>query len=101
MLRRARERIPARVCGDLARPPLREASFGLVVAFTSLIGDPLPGTRALGALVAPGGALLVSALVREHPGGKTLASAAGQFALAEEAIAGQDRVSLLLRQRVR
>ncbi|MBS2022848.1 MAG: class I SAM-dependent methyltransferase [Deltaproteobacteria bacterium] len=95
MLSYAKRRSLPCVCGDVARPPFPLGSFPLVLAFTSLIGDPAPGLRALGALVQDGGAMLVSLLTKDHPGGDTVATLTGTFALAQQVSAGQDQVTLL------
>lgn len=97
MLLRARARGLPCLRADLARPPFAAGAFALVLSFTSLLGDPAPGLRALASLVAPGGALLVTLLARDWPGAGALASASGLFALAEEAAAGQDHACLLVR----
>lgn len=97
MLQRARARGLPCLRGDLARPPLAPGTLALVLSFTSLLGDPAPGLRALASLVAPGGAFLVTLLAHDWPGTGTLAAATGLFAFAEEAAAGQDRACLLVR----
>ena len=96
MLRRAAPRAPARVFGDLERPPFGPR-FALVVAFTSLLGDAAAGARALGGVLAPGGLLAVTMLAGESPRAEQLARAAGLRHLAGPVPAGRDRAFLLRR----
>jgi SAM-dependent methyltransferase len=96
MVQRSRARGCLPVCADLARPPLRPRCAVLVVAFTSVLGAVEASLAALGELVAPGGALLVSFLSAESPAPTLVAGCSGLGYVAS-ARAGQDELHLLLR----
>jgi ubiquinone/menaquinone biosynthesis C-methylase UbiE len=92
MLRGARGRAAALLCGDLAALPLRDGAFPLVCAFTSVLGDADRALRELWRAVAPRGRLVASFLRDEAP--RSLALPAGH-ALAERHPAGQDLLFVL------
>jgi SAM-dependent methyltransferase len=96
MVRQSRARACAPLVADLAAPPLREGRFALVVAFTAVLDRVPQALGALGALVQPGGALLVTFLVRESPTQEQVAGACG-LSYRGHARAGQDRLHLLVR----
>jgi SAM-dependent methyltransferase len=96
MLLHAGRRGASRVQADLARPPFPPRSFGLVLAFTSLLDRVGASLAALGGLVAPGGALCASVLAPECPGGEKVA-AATSLGYVGSVLAGQDRIHLLRR----
>jgi SAM-dependent methyltransferase len=98
MVRRARPRGERALCADLAAPPLRQRSFQLVLAFTAVLDRVPLALAALGALVAPGGALCVTFLFRESPEREAVAAACGLGYLGGDR-AGQDRLHLLVRDR--
>ena len=97
MLRFARARGLACVLGDLAAPPFAPRSFPLVVSFTAVLEEVPRALRALGALVAPGGALVVSFLAGEAPAALAVERWSGLRLRAGPAPAGQDRLFLLAR----
>jgi SAM-dependent methyltransferase len=97
MLRYARTRAPLCVAADLALPPLRQGRFALVLSFTSILAEPAGALRALSALLAPPGALLVTFLAPEAVAAEKTFPAAGLRALAGGIEAGQDRAFLLQR----
>jgi SAM-dependent methyltransferase len=84
------------VQADLARPPFPPGSFALVLAFTSVLDRVPASLEALSALVAPGGALCVSFLAGECPGGEKVAAATA-LGYVGGVQAGQDRIHLLRR----
>jgi SAM-dependent methyltransferase len=93
MLRRARARTPLLVAADLALPPLREASFSLVVAFTSILDQAPRALRELAGLLRPGGQLVVSFLSAEAP-----SAFAGLRLEAGPIAAGQDWIFALRKE---
>jgi ubiquinone/menaquinone biosynthesis C-methylase UbiE len=95
MLREARARVPLRVRADLAALPLRAASFPLVCAFTSLLGEVDRPLAELLRCVAPGGQLAVSFLRGEAPGALSLPGARVQAA---RVAAGQDVLFVLRKE---
>ena len=97
MLRVAARRAGSLSCvlGDLAAPPFVPRSFPLVVSFTAVLGDVPRALRALGALVSPGGRLVVSFLAGEAPAAAQLARHAGLIVVAGPVLAGQDEVTVL------
>jgi SAM-dependent methyltransferase len=84
------------VQADLARPPFAPGSFALVLAFTSVLDRVGASLGALSSLVAPGGALCVSFLAPECPGGEKVAADAS-LGYVGGVLAGQDRIHLLRR----
>ena len=95
MLRIARTRGALLAAADLARPPLRPRSCGLVCAFTSILDDAPRALRELATLVAPGGTLAASFLEAEAPPAVHLDG----MRVAVSAAAGQDRVFVLRKGR--
>jgi ubiquinone/menaquinone biosynthesis C-methylase UbiE len=93
MLKLARARTPLLIAADLSRPPLREASCALVVAFTSILDDPPRALRELARVLRPGGQLVVSFLAAEAP-----AEFPG-LRLETGLAAGQDRIFALRKDR--
>jgi SAM-dependent methyltransferase len=99
MLRIARTRTPLAAAADLARPPLRDGSCALAVAFTSVLEDVPRSLRALGALLAPEGRLLISFLRDEAPPATDVARACRLRLLAGPIPSGQDRMFVLEKYR--
>jgi SAM-dependent methyltransferase len=95
MLRIARTRTPLVAAADLARPPLRERSCALIVAFTSVLEEVPRALRALGALLLPKGQLLISFLQDEAPPAADLARDCRLHLLAGAIPSGQDRMFVL------
>jgi SAM-dependent methyltransferase len=83
------------VLGDLSAPPFPPRSFPLVVSFTAVLGDAPRSLRALGALVSPGGRLVLSFLASEAPPAAQIARHTGLGLVAGPARAGQDDVTVL------
>ena len=96
MVRQAAPRLALALVADLALPPFKPGSFALVLAFTAVLDRIPQALAALGALVAPGGALCVSFLTGESPDGSAVAAASGLGYLAGER-AGQDHLFVLVR----
>ena len=96
MVKQSRARACAPLVADLAMPPMRAGRFALVVAFTAVLDRVPSALGALGALVQPRGALLVTFLVRESPTPEQVAQACG-LSYRGHLRAGQDRLHLLVR----
>ncbi len=94
MVRQSAPRACVPLVADLAAPPLKKSSFALVVAFTAVLDRVPHALAALGELVQPGGALLVTFLVRESPTQAQVAESSG-LSYRGHARAGQDRLHLL------
>ena len=99
MVERSRARGAAALVADLARPPLRPGSCALVLSFTSLLEQVPAGLSALGALVAPGGALCLGMLAAESRRPELLARQSGLTHLLGPLEAGQDLLHLLVHPR--
>jgi SAM-dependent methyltransferase len=97
MLRHARPRAPLCVAADLMRPPFRPAGFALVVAFTSILGEPRQALRTLATLLAPDGELLATFLAAEASAAERGFPTAGLQPVFAGIPAGQDRAFLLQR----